>query len=549
MRRRAEALVPVLALLAFLAISAAVNLLLDDAQGRGVEALEASVEGEVQAIAASQDQRLLNTFSATSGLSNPEEPWELEVGSAADLAQLEGLLALVGPTIRSGFYLIDADSTITQGVQFTGDPLGEPFGWPGYEELIATESFARGIGGVLPVSDGLTTDEPVLAYVIPILDPATFQRRGGFVFESVVAADSDFNKEIGALRRGDTGEYLFFDDTAAVIASNDPSLLARRLTDGRLRSASAGVHRFGDQIVVLADVPSAGWRVAFRQDADEFDEALAQPLQTAGRVLVLVLVLAGAVLTVVLHRRLRASRLEQARLEAINNAQQEFVSIVSHELRTPVAGVLGFLETSIDHWSTMSDADRLTAVQRAAGNARRLQALTRDVLDAESIESGRLVHVFERVDLGGVVQSAVTAAREVEDDRAIELDVPADPVWVRGDGDRLRQVLANLVDNACKSSPTVEPVSITLAVDGAHAMVSVSDRGAGIPAESLERIFDKFVRGGREQVTGTGLGLYISRQIVAAHGGRIWAESQPGAGATFRFVVPLASTDAEVVNT
>lgn len=539
MRRRAESFLPWLVLLGFLLAALVVNLLLNSAERRGVEALEDLIGAEVQAIAASQDQRFQNTFGAASGLSNPEQPFELTAASSADLAELQELLTLFGDSIEAGFYLLDAQGRVTQGVLFAADAIGRPFEWPGFEELVGSTTFAQGIGGVLPVSQGLTTDQPVLAYVIPIVDEQTGAVRGSFVFESVVSEDSDFNKEIGALQRGDTGEYLFYDDQGSVIASNDPSLIAEMLSDRRLLNEPAGVHRFDDQIVVLADVPAAGWRVAFRQDVDEFEGSLAEPLESVGRVLIVVLLAAGSFLTVILNRRLRASRAEAERLAAISEAQQEFISIVSHELRTPVAGVLGFLETTVDHWDAMDDDERRSAVSRAAANARRLQGMTRDVLDTQSVEAGRLVHVLARVDLCAEVETAVSAARDADAERTVEVQRPGEPVWVVADSDRLQQVLANLIDNASKNSPAVEPVEVQVEVVDGEARVTVADRGSGIDDESLERIFEKFVRGRGETVRGTGLGLYISRQIINAHGGRIWAESTPGEGAAFHFVLPV----------
>lgn len=538
MRRRLEPLLPLLVLLGFLAAAVVVNVLLTSAEERGVHALEDSIEAEVRAIAGSQDQRFINTFTGAVGLANPAgEPYRIVQGSPEDLARLEALLQLV-PEVRSGFYLLDADGTITQGVQLLEDVVGQGFTWPGYDELSALPTFAQGVGGLLPVSEGLTTQEPVVALVLPIVDLATGTRRGAFVFESVVAADSDFNKEIGSLRRGETGEYLFYDDAGAVVASNDPSLLGEELSEGRLLTDPVGVHRFGDQVVVLAEVPAVGWRVAFRQDVQEFEQPLVGPLESAGRVLIVALLAAGFLLTVLLHRRLRAARAEQERLRQLSEAQQELISIVSHELRTPVAGVLGFLETTLDHWDAMDEAERHGAVSRAAANARRLQAMTRDVLDTQSVESGRLVHVLEPLDLVAEVQLAVEAARALAPDRTFEVQTPEETVWVEGDADRLHQVLANLLDNAQKSSPVVEPIEVEVAGDGDLAEVWIRDHGAGIAEESLERIFDKFVRERGDSVSGTGLGLYIARQVLDAHGGRIWAESEPGSGATFHFTIP-----------
>ncbi len=537
MRRRLETVLPLVVLVGFLAAALVANLLLSSAEDRGLRALEESIDAEVHAIAGSQNQRFVNTFAGTAGLSNPANPFRLVEGSPEDLAALEGLLQLV-PEVRSGFYLLDAEGTVTQGVQLLGDSIGEAFTWPGFDELRSSETFAQGVGGVLPVSEGLTTEEPVLAFVLPILDPVSGAGRGAFVFESVVAADSDFNKEIGTLRRGDTGEYLFFDGSGGVIGSNDAALIGHRLTDERLRELPVGVHRLDGRVVVLADVPAAAWRVAFRQDVDEFEEPLAGPLQSAGLVLILALLAAGFVLTLVLHRRLRAAHAEQARLRQLSDAQQELISIVSHELRTPVAGVLGFLETTLDHWDGMDEAERRSAVSRAAANARRLQAMTRDVLDTQSVEAGHLVHVLEPLDLAAEVRLAVDAARGLAPDRTFEVRTPEEPVWVQGDADRLHQVMANLLDNAQKSSPVVEPIEVEVGGDAALAEVCVRDHGAGIAEESLERIFDKFVRERGDAVSGTGLGLYIARQVLEAHGGRIWAQSEPGSGATFRFAVP-----------
>jgi signal transduction histidine kinase len=549
MRRRLDQLLPVLVLLGFLATAVVINLMLTNAEKRGVDALEESTLGEVQAISRSQNQRFESQLTGIGGLlADEEDPYELVVGSQGDLDKLNELLDLVeqDPDFRTGFYVLDADGTITQGVRLLDDgSIGQPFDWPGYDELIAREQFALSIsGGILPVSTGITTHEPVIATVIPIGTPGT-PRRGAFVFESTVA-DSDFNAEINELRRGDTGAYLVYDQLGSVVASNDPGLLGNPLGDERLVSGPLGVHRYDGRIVVMEEVPSAGWRVAFRQDEDEFEEGLVAPLETVGRLLVLGVLAAGFVFTIGLYQRLRAARNEQERLRRLNESQQELISIVSHELRTPVAGVLGFLETTLDHWDGMDDDERRTAVSRAAANAQRLQAMTRDVLDTQSVESGRLVHVLEPVDLGAVITSAVGAAAAIAPDRAFDVDLPDGEVVVDGDVDRLHQVLANLLDNAQKSSPAMEPIEVSLAVADGHAEVSVRDHGAGIAPESLERIFEKFVRERGDTVSGTGLGLYISRQILDAHGGRIWAESEEGHGATFHLAIPLKKAAAKL---
>jgi signal transduction histidine kinase len=556
-RRRVEVLVPVLVLVGFVTTAVVSLLLLTSAQDRGVDALEASLQSEIDALAATQDQRLGSQLQSSSGLLSDLD-LEVVQGSPGDQAELDDLLDLIGEALQAGFFIVDPTGRITNGVLLQDAEPGDRYDWPGLAQLAESPTFALGVSGVLGLGDGITTDQPVLPFVVPIRTPGAQVGEPGevlglFVLESPVSADSSFNQEIGTLHRGETGRYLFIERTGAVIAANDPTLIASRVDDERLLELDAGLHRYDGSVVVVADVPATGWRVAFRQEVDEFEEDLAGPLESVGRIVVLVLLLAGLGLMFVLYRRLRAARAEQERLEQLSASQQEFISIVSHELRTPVAGVLGFLETSLDHWDAMDDAARRSAVSRAAANARRLQAMTRDVLDTQSLETGQLVQVLDRVDLVREVTDAVDAVRGLDAERELVLEAPAGPVWVSADADRIQQVLANLIDNARKHSPVVEPVEVTVTSADGEAHVTVRDRGAGIPDEALERIFDKFVRGRGESVTGTGLGLYISRQIVSAHGGRIWAESE-GGGATFHVVLPLVTGDpagvtAEVVNT
>jgi signal transduction histidine kinase len=529
---------PFLVLIGFALSAVLVLFAINNATDRGVSALEDSLQAEVSAIAASQDQRISNTVTGVAGLTG--RPFDLVPNSEIDRQFLQSILDLV-PDLRSGFYLLDGEDRITQGVHLldTEEAIGGQFEWPGFEALRQSEAYSRGVGGVLPVYDGVTTAEPVTAIVFPILDLATGGARGSFVFENVVAADSDFNVEISRLSRGETGQYLFLDSMGTVIAANDPSLIATPLDDPRYVEREPGLYRFDGMVVALADVPSAGWRVAFRQDSGEFEEDLAEPLQQVALIVVLVLLAAGAIFTFFLARRLRAAREEQERLQRINEAQEEFISIVSHELRTPVAGILGFLQTSLDHWEIMDDQERVDAVRRAATNARRLQALTRDVLDTQSVESGRLAYNFEPSDMADELRVAVEAARDLTPDRRYELTLPPGPVPVEIDSDRIQQVLTNLLDNAQKNSPAVEPVEIDLGLADGAATVAVRDHGSGFEPEAIDRMFEKFVRGRSDAVTGTGLGLYISRQIVEAHGGTISAVSRPGEGAEFVFTLPL----------
>jgi signal transduction histidine kinase len=167
------------------------------------------------------------------------------------------------------------------------------------------------------------------------------------------------------------------------------------------------------------------------------------------------------------------------------------------------------------------------------------------VLDTATIEAGELTCTFDDVELGAAIRDGVVGAGDAHAGRAVSFDAPDEPIWVRADPDRLQQVLGNLLDNAAKSSPPDKPIVVEVERDSSHALVKVTDQGAGLGGDaSADRLFDKFVRGRGHGVRGTGLGLYISRQIVEAHGGRIWAENLPGRGAQVSFTIPLATADA-----
>ena len=374
--------------------------------------------------------------------------------------------------------------------------------------------------------------------VLPVVDRSSGSYRGSFVAEIDVSEESSFNQEISQLVRHRTDQVLIADSNNVILASSRPELLATTL-DPALQAAAPGFQRIGSKVVAVGQIPTAGWRLVFTQDASEFDNALAQPLQDAGRILVVVLLAAAAIVFLVLLRRLRAARDEQARLRRLNATQEEFISIVSHELRTPVAGILGFLQTSLDHWDGLSDAERQSSVRRAAFSARRLQALTRDVLDAESVEAGRMSFDFEPVDLTEEIRAAVEAAEALDVTRHLRCSTPPAPVVVRADADRLQQVMTNLLDNAIKNSPAESEIEVRLVTRDGKAQVTVTDAGPGFDTSLGPDIFDKFVRGRGSTVAGTGLGLYVSRLVVEAHHGTIDAGRDPAGRTQISFELPL----------
>jgi PAS domain S-box-containing protein len=228
--------------------------------------------------------------------------------------------------------------------------------------------------------------------------------------------------------------------------------------------------------------------------------------------------------------------------EAANNAKSEFLTTMSHELRTPLHGILSFAMFGIKGAGTDSPEELLECFRTIEQCGQTLLRLVNDLLDLAKLESGRMDFVFARVELAQLVSAAIEELRPLAAGRDIrlEIDAAAATSWADVDSVRMLQVLRNLLDNAIKFSSLGGVVETRLAEQGSHLAVSVCDRGVGIPEEELEAIFDKFVRSNTTRAAsgGTGLGLAICRDIVDAHGGRIWAENRPGGGAMVTFLIP-----------
>lgn len=227
-----------------------------------------------------------------------------------------------------------------------------------------------------------------------------------------------------------------------------------------------------------------------------------------------------------------------------------FISIVSHELKTPVAIIKGYAETL-----SRPDVQRDAAlVQEMVGGileeSDRLTRLVDDLLDASRLRaSGLPLDEVQDVDLAALAEQVRARFQAQTQRHTIEVAFPPDFPKVRGAPVRLEQVLDNLVSNALKYSPNGGTIRLCGEYDGRGVLLSVSDEGIGIPPEEQERIFERFYRVAGPQTraaAGTGLGLYLTRAIVNAHGGRIWVESRPGQGATFYVYLPFQTDLARV---
>jgi signal transduction histidine kinase len=240
-------------------------------------------------------------------------------------------------------------------------------------------------------------------------------------------------------------------------------------------------------------------------------------------------------------RAYEAERTTVEELRRLSALRADFVSLVSHELRSPMASVIGSARTLEQRWRELSPEQRESFLALIAHETSRLAELIGDVLDTSRIESGTFSYSFEDVDLARLVRDSAAAAEHGQDEVTVEAVVREPLPAVRGDRDRLRQVLVNLIDNAVKYSPPGDRVSVKAEQSDSRVVIEVRDRGPGISPEHQRLIFEKF---GRANVAehakpGTGLGLFIARSIAEAHGGALEVRSAPGRGTTFRLSLPL----------
>ena len=240
-------------------------------------------------------------------------------------------------------------------------------------------------------------------------------------------------------------------------------------------------------------------------------------------------------------RAYEAERKTVEELRRLSALRADFVSLVSHELRTPMAAVIGSARTLQQRWRELSADQRESFLELIAGETGRLATLISDVLDTSRIEAGTFSFRFSDVDLAQLVRDSVATAQLGQDEVRLLADVREPLPQVRGDSERLRQVLMNLIDNAVKYSPAGDEVEVRAYTEDGRARVDVRDRGPGIAKEDQRLIFEKFgrVSGSGATRPGTGLGLFIARSIAEAHGGSLDVWSAPQQGATFTLELPM----------
>jgi len=231
---------------------------------------------------------------------------------------------------------------------------------------------------------------------------------------------------------------------------------------------------------------------------------------------------------------------EETRAEQL---KRDFVSMVSHELRTPLTPLKGFLKSLLEGAVEDSPDARREYYAIMFRQAQRLERLVGDMLDASQIDAGGLVIDLEPVSLEPLLERLVADFHEQHGDRVVDLYGRGQRLVTLADAFRVEQVVLNLLTNADKYSPPDLPIDIVVSRQERAVVISVRDRGEGIPREHQDRIFDRFFRVNRDSGgrPGTGLGLYIARSLVEAMSGRIWVDSEPGEGSTFSFTLPIVN--------
>jgi two-component system, OmpR family, sensor histidine kinase KdpD len=242
----------------------------------------------------------------------------------------------------------------------------------------------------------------------------------------------------------------------------------------------------------------------------------------------------------------RAELSEEARrgqvLRETERLQTALLDSISHDLRTPLASITGALSSLVDGAAAMDESTSRELLENAKEEADRLNRLLGSLLDMNRLESGALKLRVEPGDVEDLVGAALTQLGDLAQRRNVQVTLAPPLPLVPMDFALVTQALVNLLDNAIKYSPSEMPIDIRADVTGDAVQIRIDDRGAGIPPRDLERVFDKFYRIQRADATrGVGLGLAISKGIIDAHGGRIWAENRPGGGTTVIFTLPLAS--------
>jgi signal transduction histidine kinase len=223
-------------------------------------------------------------------------------------------------------------------------------------------------------------------------------------------------------------------------------------------------------------------------------------------------------------------------IHALNTRKDEFIGFASHELRTPLTTISGYLQLAQKDPEIAKDV-----LPKMSNQVNRLTAIINDLLDLSKIQAGRLDLNFSKTSLIGLIHENVDTIKQLYPKRNIELELIAEDITVTIDSQKMGQVLINILGNAVKYSPDDTKIQLKVMRLGDQIRVSIQDWGIGIPKEDITKVFSQFYRShvSRSTTEGMGLGLYISKEIIDGHRGKIWAESGGERGTIFHIDFPI----------
>ena len=229
-------------------------------------------------------------------------------------------------------------------------------------------------------------------------------------------------------------------------------------------------------------------------------------------------------------------------LHELQQRQEDFLRIISHDLRNPLAIIQGHIQVLAED---LQDAgihgDARASVEAMERSSQRMNTMIQDLVDMTRLESGQLPLETHPVDIKAYLRNLLSRTELLHDYTRIQVEIPADVPAAAADYNRLERIIINLLSNALKYSTPGTPVTVGVRQEDGMVRISVRDSGPGIPPEELPRLFQRYYRPeGMRSTEGIGLGLYIARLLVEAHGGRIEVESEVGKGSTFSFTLPVA---------
>ncbi|MDB5259427.1 MAG: sensor signal transduction histidine kinase [Candidatus Taylorbacteria bacterium] len=242
-----------------------------------------------------------------------------------------------------------------------------------------------------------------------------------------------------------------------------------------------------------------------------------------------------------IRRDLALSRAND-QLQALDKAKSEFISIAAHQMRTPLSAIKWILHMTLN-LEFVDEKERLEFTKKAFESTERMISLVNDLLEVDHIQSGREHYIFTDVDISALIESVISDIKPEAEKHHLKvfLNLEKNSI-VRGDAEKFRALFQNLIENSVKYTAESGNISVKSEIEGNFLKTTIEDSGIGIPREQQIRVFTKFFRADnalKVETVGSGLGLFIAKQVIERHGGKIWFESTEGKGTKFYVLLPI----------